>query len=95
MASSWRRLVALHNQSAKPDSSNNLENEVKGDEEASEDVDGVKEEDVVKSVLEELADLKEKRLALSLPPSLSMICCCCHRSSFLSSSSPLSCCHST
>eukprot|EP00978_Attheya_sp_CCMP212_P028062 scaffold95771_cov24-Attheya_sp.AAC.1 len=71
MASSRRRLAVLHNRSAKPDSSNDLENEVKDNEQASEDVEGVKEEDVVKSLLEELADLKEKRLALSLPPSLS------------------------
>jgi hypothetical protein len=35
--------------SDKPDSSNDLENEVKDDEQASEDVEGVKEEDVVES----------------------------------------------
>eukprot|EP00978_Attheya_sp_CCMP212_P033363 scaffold134335_cov39-Attheya_sp.AAC.1 len=70
MASSRRCLAALHKWSAKPNSSNDLENTVKGDEETSEDVDGVKEEDVVKSMLEELADLKENRLAPSLPPSL-------------------------
>eukprot|EP00978_Attheya_sp_CCMP212_P042483 scaffold259829_cov24-Attheya_sp.AAC.1 len=83
MASSRCHLATLHNQSAKPDSSDDLENDVKGDEEASEDGDGVnKEEDVVMSVLDELADSKEKRLALSL------IRCCC--SCFLSSSSSLS-----
>eukprot|EP00978_Attheya_sp_CCMP212_P012472 scaffold31132_cov34-Attheya_sp.AAC.1 len=85
-----RRLATLHNWSTKPDSSDNLENEVKDDEQVSEDVEGVKEEDVVKSLLEELADLKEKRLALSLPSSLSTIHCCCHHSCFLSSSSSLS-----
>eukprot|EP00978_Attheya_sp_CCMP212_P035666 scaffold156636_cov24-Attheya_sp.AAC.1 len=76
MVSSRRPLAALHNRSAKPDSSDNLENEVKDDEQPSEDVEGVKEEDVVKSLF---ADLNEKRLALSL-----------HCSCFLSSSSPLS-----
>eukprot|EP00978_Attheya_sp_CCMP212_P019059 scaffold52916_cov58-Attheya_sp.AAC.3 len=70
MASSRCRLAALRNQSAKPDSSDDLENEVKVGEEASEDVDRVKKEDVVKSVLEELVDLNEKRLTLSLPLSL-------------------------
>eukprot|EP00978_Attheya_sp_CCMP212_P034027 scaffold140579_cov55-Attheya_sp.AAC.2 len=65
MASSRRRLAALHNRSAKPDSSDDHETEVKDDEEASEDVEGVKEEDVVESLLEQAADLKEKRLALS------------------------------
>eukprot|EP00978_Attheya_sp_CCMP212_P018067 scaffold49003_cov60-Attheya_sp.AAC.2 len=65
MASSRPRLAALHNRSAKPDSFNDLENEVKDDEQTSEDVEGVKEEDGVKSLLEELAALKKKRLALS------------------------------
>eukprot|EP00978_Attheya_sp_CCMP212_P045161 scaffold335368_cov66-Attheya_sp.AAC.1 len=73
MASSRRPLATLHNWSAKPDSSDNLENEVKDDEQASEDVEGVKEEDVVKSLL---SDLKEKRpsiaLAFSLLPPLSL-----------------------
>eukprot|EP00978_Attheya_sp_CCMP212_P010838 scaffold26338_cov49-Attheya_sp.AAC.7 len=64
MASSWCPLAALHNdRSAKePDSSDDLENKVKDDEQASEDVEGVKEENVVKSLLRELAG--------TLPPSL-------------------------
>eukprot|EP00978_Attheya_sp_CCMP212_P020928 scaffold60544_cov68-Attheya_sp.AAC.1 len=83
MASSRHHLAALHNRSTKPDSSDDFENKVKDDEQASENVEGVKEENELKSLLEELADLKEKRLALSLPPSLSTIHCCCHHS----------CCH--
>eukprot|EP00978_Attheya_sp_CCMP212_P020963 scaffold60711_cov65-Attheya_sp.AAC.10 len=60
-------LAALHNWSAaKPDSSDNLENKVKDDDQTSEDVEGVKEENVVESLLEQAADLKEKREFLSV-----------------------------
>eukprot|EP00978_Attheya_sp_CCMP212_P032274 scaffold125281_cov39-Attheya_sp.AAC.3 len=78
MASSWCHLAALHNRRTKPDSSRDLKDKVNDDEQASEDVEGVKEEDVVESLLEELAGVKEKRLAFSLSPSLSIIWCCCH-----------------